>query len=125
MGIEQTHHLDGPPVQRPTLIEVGAPPMIGLFLRSSSPHPVHDLLEESAAARVPLLRTAPRGGALDPSTCSRTLDTASQAPGDLNANALPPMSRSGHAPPAPGFVKFRGAGPARPEMCGLHLWPQG
>ena len=33
------------PVQRPTLRS------IGLFLRSSSPHP-HDLLEESAAARV-------------------------------------------------------------------------
>ena len=55
------------------------------------PHP-HDLLEESAAARVPLLRTAPRGAALDPSTRSRTLDTARQAPGDLNANVLPPMS---------------------------------
>ena len=31
-----------------------------MFLRGSSPHP-HDLPEESAAARVLLLRTAPRG----------------------------------------------------------------
>ena len=47
------------------------------------PHP-HDLLEESAAAREPLLRTAPRGAALDPSTRNRTLDTGSvNFPSDL------------------------------------------
>ena len=82
VGIEQTPHL----YKRPTLRS------IGLFLQSSSPHP-HDLQEESAAARVPLLRTGPRGATLDPFTRSRTLDTARQAPGDLNANALPPMAQ--------------------------------
>lgn len=54
--------------------------------------------EESAAARVPLLRAAPRRATPDPTTRGRTLDAARQPPGDPNANALPPAMSQFNVP---------------------------
>ena len=70
-----------------------------MFLRGSSPHP-HDLPEESAAARVPLLATAPRGAASTrPPAAARSIQRAKpRAISNLNANALPPMSCVSQSP---------------------------
>ncbi len=81
-----------PWLQRPILWS------IGLVFREHLPLPLPPV-RGSAAARVPFEGAAPRGTTPDPPTRGCPLNAACQAPGDLNANALPPMSPPVHRRP--------------------------